>query len=185
MGISNATYLYLKDPDLLAERSKITGGDNQKKWDRFFLPLAYLMFIIWFVLIPLDAVRFGWSSVFPMWLKVTGGLLLIPSLYFIYFATAENTFLSTRVRIQSERKQRVISTGVYGFVRHPLYLGGVLMLSGAPLLTGSLIGLAISLVAFISLIIRIIGEEKMLVDELEGYREYAQKTRYRLIPFIW
>jgi protein-S-isoprenylcysteine O-methyltransferase Ste14 len=185
MVISNATYQYIKDPDLLAERSKLTGGGNQKKWDRFFLPFAYIMFMVWFVFIPFDAVRYGWSPVFPLWLKFIGGLLLLPSLYFIYFATAQNTFLSTRVRIQSERKQRVISTGVYGFVRHPLYLGGVLMLIGAPLLTGSLVGSAISLIALISLVIRIIGEEKMLFEELDGYHEYAAKVHYRLFPFIW
>jgi protein-S-isoprenylcysteine O-methyltransferase Ste14 len=185
MVLSNFIYLYLKDPALLAERSRVTGSDNQKAWDRFFLPFAYVMSMVWFVLIPLDAKRFAWSSDFPVWVKVVGGALLVPALYFIYFATAENTFLSTRVRIQADRKQRVISSGVYGFVRHPLYLGVLAMLVGMPLLTGSLIGLAISLVALIALIIRIISEERMLINELEGYPEYTQKVKFRLIPLIW
>jgi protein-S-isoprenylcysteine O-methyltransferase Ste14 len=184
MVVSNTAYLYYKDPELLAERSRTSGKDNQKNWDRFFLPFAYFMALAWFVLIPLDAMRFAWSPVFPISIKVIGGLLLLPALYFIYFATAENTFLSTKVRIQSERKQRVISTGVYGIVRHPLYLGVLLMLIGAPLLTGSIVGLVISLVALIALIIRIGGEEKMLSEELDGYKEYTQKVKYRLIPFI-
>jgi len=77
---------------------------------------------------------------FPVLLKVLGGVALLPSLYLIYRATVENTFLSTLVRIQADRKQQVISTGVYGFVRHPLYLGCLLMLIGAPLLLGSIYG---------------------------------------------
>ena len=114
-----------------------------------------------------------------------GGIFLLVALYLIYFSTAQNTFLSAQVRIQSERKQQVITTGVYSFVRNPYYLGILLMLVGAPLKTGSLVGLAIGLVAVIALMIRIMGEEKMLVDELEGYQEYKQKVKYRLLPFVW
>jgi protein-S-isoprenylcysteine O-methyltransferase Ste14 len=93
--------------------------------------------------------------------------------------------MSSLVRIQAERKQRVISTGVYGFVRHPLYLGCVLMMFGAPLLLGSISGLIISVIAVVVLVIRIMGEEKMLVNELEGYEDYKKKVTYRLIPFVW
>ena len=120
-----------------------------------------------------------------MWLKLIGGVALLPALYLIYRATAENTFLSARVRIQTDRKQQVISTGVYGFVRHPLYLGCLLMLLGAPLLVGSIFGLVLSLVAVVVLVVRILGEEKMLVTELEGYEEYKKKVTHRLVPFIW
>jgi len=185
MVLSNMIYLYFKDPALLAERSKKPGSDNQKSWDKYLLIGAYVMFMLWFILMPLDAIRFGWSPEFPIWLKILGGLLLLPSLYFIYQATAQNTYLSTMVRIQEERKQKVISTGVYGFVRHPLYLGCVLMLAGAPLLLGSFIGLGISLIALAVLIYRIIGEEKMLLSELDGYEKYKIKVRYRLVPFVW
>ena len=185
MVLSNVIYLYFKDPELLAERSKAPGADNQKGWDKVLLSSAYFLFMVWYVIMPLDARRFGWSPAFPLWLKIIGGLLLIPSLFFIYRATTDNTFLSTRVRIQSERKQRVITTGVYGIVRHPLYLGVLLMLAGVPLMLGSLVGLAISLIALATLIYRIHGEEKMLLDELEGYKEYTQKVKNRLIPFIW
>jgi protein-S-isoprenylcysteine O-methyltransferase Ste14 len=89
------------------------------------------------------------------------------------------------VRIQDERKQYVISTGVYGFVRHPLYLGCLLMLVGAPLLVGSLYGIIIALIGLIGLVGRITGEEKMLVDELDGYEEYRKKVKFRLIPLVW
>jgi len=134
---------------------------------------------------PLDARRFRWSPDFPVWLKVLGGLMLIPALYLIFQATAENTFASTMVRIQKERKQRVISTGVYGLVRHPMYLGAVFMMFGAPLLLGSIWGLIIAAIGFCILVGRIIGEEKMLINELDGYSQYVNAVRYRLIPFVW
>jgi protein-S-isoprenylcysteine O-methyltransferase Ste14 len=170
---------------LLAERSKAVGADNQKSWDTYLLSLIYLMAIAWLILMPLDASRFGWSPTFPVWLKVLGGVALLPALYLIYRATVENTFLSARVRIQTDRKQQVISTGVYGFVRHPLYLGCLLMLLGAPLLVGSIYGLGLSLIAVVVLVARIIGEEKMLVTELEGYEDYKKKVIFRLVPLIW
>jgi protein-S-isoprenylcysteine O-methyltransferase Ste14 len=185
MVLSNMMYLYWKDPALLAERSKAPGSDNQKQWDKYLLTGIYFMAIVWFIIMPLDAKRFGWSPLFPVWLKVLGGVALLPALYLIYQATVENTFLSTLVRIQTDRKQHVISTGVYGFVRHPLYLGCLFMVLGAPLLLGSLYGLIIGFIAIIVLVGRIIGEEKMLVNELEGYEDYKKKVKYRLVPFVW
>jgi protein-S-isoprenylcysteine O-methyltransferase Ste14 len=112
-------------------------------------------------------------------------LTLVPAFYLIYRATVENTYLSTLVRIQAERGQRVISTGVYGFVRHPLYLGCLLMLFGAPLLLGSVCGLLIAAVSLVGLVGRILGEERTLLNELDGYEEYRQKVKYRLLPFVW
>ena len=185
MVLSNVIYLYLKDPALLAERSKAPGSDNQKQWDKYLLIVIYLWALLWFILMPLDAKRFGWSPVFPVWVKVLGGVALFPALYLIYQATVENNYLSTLVRIQTERKQHVISTGVYGFVRHPLYLGCLLMVLGAPLLLGSLYGFIIGFIGVLVVAGRIIGEENMLVNELEGYEEYKKKVKYRLVPFVW
>ena len=185
MVLSNMIYLYWKDPALLAERSKAPGSDNQKQWDKYLIIVIYLWALVWFIIMPLDAKRFGWSPLFPVWLKVLGGVALLPALYLIYQATVENTYLSTLFRIQTDRKQHVISTGVYGFVRHPLYLGCLLMTLGAPLLLGSMYGFIIGFIAVIVLVGRIIGEEKMLVNELEGYEEYKKKVKYRLVPFVW
>ncbi len=185
MVLSNMIYLYWKDPALLAERSKAPGSDNQKQWDKYLIIGIYLWALVWFIIMPLDAKRFGWSPLFPVWLKVLGGVALLPALYLIYQATVENTYLSTLVRIQTDRKQHVISTGVYGFVRHPLYLGCLLMTLGAPLLLGSLYGFIIGFIGVIAVVGRIIGEENMLVNELEGYEEYKKKVKYRLVPFVW
>lgn len=181
----NMVYLYWKDPALLAERAKAPGSDNQKTWDKYLLTAVYIIFILWVFIMPLDAKRFQWSPAFPLWLKVLGGVALIPALYLIEKATIDNTYLSAMVRIQSERKQQVISSGSYGFVRHPLYLGCVFLMFGAPLLMGSLYGLIISIFAVMILVGRILGEEKMLTEELEGYEEYKKKVKYRLIPFVW
>lgn len=185
MVLASMIYLYLKDPALLGERSRRPGSANQKVWDKYLLIGIYVTAVSWLVLMPLDAERFNWSPEFPLWVQVVGGLALLPALYLIVRTTMENTYLSTMVRIQGERQQRVISTGVYGFVRHPLYLGCILLMIGAPLLLGSVVGLLISIVGAATLVVRILGEEKMLVNELEGYAEYEQKVRFRLIPFVW
>ena len=185
MILSVTIYLYVKDPALLAERAQAPGSKNQKPWDRYLLTAIYLIAIAWLLIMPLDAERFRWSPVFPLWLKALGTVILIPALYLIVMPTVENTYLSTLVRIQTDRKQHVITTGVYSFVRHPLYLGCLFMMVGGPLLLGSIWGLVITLIGVILVVGRIIGEESMLTDELEGYEEYKTKVVYRLLPFIW
>lgn len=181
----NVIYLYSRDPALLAERASSPASGNQKAWDKVLILFIFAAAISWLLILPLDGGRFHWSPAFPLWLKVVGGLALIPALFFMERATMDNTFLSARVRIQSERKQRVITTGVYGFVRHPLYLGCMLMMFGAALLVGSLYGVLIALVGTLMVAGRILGEETMLAEELEGYDQYKQSVRYRLIPFVW
>lgn len=185
MVFSITVYTYLKDPALLAERAQLPGSQNQKAWDKYLLAAIYVIAIAWLVIMPLDAGRFGWSPPFPVWLEACGALLLIPALYLIVQATVQNTFPSALVRIQSDRGQRVISTGVYALVRHPLYLGCLLMMIGAPSLLGSVCGLLLTLVGFGALVGRILGEEKMLAGELKGYQDYQKRARYRLIPLIW
>jgi protein-S-isoprenylcysteine O-methyltransferase Ste14 len=98
---------------------------------------------------------------------------------------AEWLSLNINIRIQKDRKQTLISTGVYGFVRHPMYFGGILLFIGAPLLLGSLWGIIIGFALTLLLAGRIVGEEKMLTDDLAGYAEYKKRVQYRLIPFVW
>jgi protein-S-isoprenylcysteine O-methyltransferase Ste14 len=147
--------------------------------------VIFIIAIAWFVILPLDAKRFGWSPEFPLWLKVIGGLMLIPALYFLVKPAIDNTFLSVMVRSQSERKQRVITTGSYSFVRHPLYLGAAVMMLGAPLMLGSIYGFLLTVFGLFLLAYRILGEEKMMIEELEGYEEYKKKVKYRLLPYVW
>ena len=121
---------------------------------------------------PLDARRFGWSPSFPPWLEAIGIAMLVGSAFLFFRSYTDNTFLSPLVRVQKERGQRVVSTGVYGFVRHPMYLGGILMFLGAPLLLGSLHGVVAGSALTVLLMARIVGEEAMLARDLDGYVDY-------------
>jgi len=181
---STILYLYRKDPALLEERYKQPGAGNQEPWDRYVVYGLLIGFILWIVIMPLDAKRFGGSPAFPLWLKILGGALLVGSFFLFFRSYTDNTFLSPLVRIQEDRKQRVVSTGVYGYVRHPMYIGAILMFVGAPLLLSSCCGLLAGLFLTILLMVRILGEELMLTRDLEGYREYTQDVRYRLFPFV-
>jgi protein-S-isoprenylcysteine O-methyltransferase Ste14 len=174
-----------KDPALLEERYRQPGTGNQEDWDRYVVYGLLVGFIIWFFIMPLDAKRFGWSPLFPLWLKFFGGAGLAGSFFLFFRSYTDNTFLSPLVRIQKDRKQQVVSTGVYGFVRHPMYLGAILMFFGTPLVLGSWYGVPAGLALTVLLMARIFGEEKLLSRELDGYREYMQKVRYRLFPGIW
>lgn len=178
-------YLYRKDPELLAERYRKPGTGGEKRWDMYFLYIFFILFVVWFVIMPLDAKRFMWTANFPLWLKIIGGMALIGSFFFMFRSYTDNPFLSPLVRIQKERKQYVVSTGVYGFVRHPMYLGGILLFIGTPLLLGSIYGVLIGVLLSILIMIRIIGEEKVLIEGLEGYGDYKNKVKYRLVPYIW
>jgi len=182
---STILYLYRKDPALLKERYQKPGAGNQERWDRYGVYGLAIGFTLWIIIMPLDAQRFGWSPVFPLLLNILGGAGLVGSFFLFFRSYTDNTFLSPLVRIQEDRKQRVVSTGVYGFVRHPMYLGAILMFIGAPLLLGSFCGILLGLTLTLLLMARIIGEEKMLGRELEGYQEYSQNVRFRLIPFLW
>jgi protein-S-isoprenylcysteine O-methyltransferase Ste14 len=177
-------WLHRKDPALLAERYRRSGG-GQRGWDRWVVPALFLGFLAWLTLMPLDARRLHWTPRWPAAVRVVGGALLLPSFFFFFRSFTDNTFLSPLVRIQAERKQRVVSTGVYGFVRHPMYLGAVLMFLGVPLLLGSMCGVALGAGLSLLLAARIVGEERMLETELDGYEEYRAKVRYRLLPGVW
>jgi len=184
LSFATTIHLLRSNPSLLTEKIK-PDASNQKGWDKYLVPSLVIGFLIWIIIMPLDAKRFGWSAGFPLWLKILGGTILLPSSFFLYRANSDNAFVSPLVRIQEERSQTVISTGVYGFVRHPMYLGGVLLLLGTPKLLGSYFGFIVSGLMALLLIVRIVGEEAMLVEELKGYADYREKVKYRLLPYIW
>ena len=177
-------WLHYKDPALLAERFRLPGSGGESHADMAILIGVKVGFIAWIVLSPLD-VRFGWTPRLPLWGKVCGGILLLGGSFFVFRALADNTFASPLVRVQTERGQHVIDTGVYGFVRHPMYLGASLIFVGGALLLGSLCGLLVGLAMVGLLILRIFGEEKLLARDLDGYRAYCEKVRCRLIPHVW
>jgi len=179
------TWLYRNDPALLAERYRRPGTGGQKGPDQAVVYALVVGFAAWIIVMPLDARRFGWTPAMPVALKAAGGVLLVGSAFLFFRSFHDNTFVSPLVRVQTERKQRVISTGVYGVVRHPMYLGALLMFVGTPLLLGSAVGLVVGAALTVLLAFRIVGEERLLAAELEGYSEYRQKVRYRLVPLVW
>jgi protein-S-isoprenylcysteine O-methyltransferase Ste14 len=178
-------YLYIKNPGLLAERYRKPGTGNQQGWDKYVVYGLALGFFIWIAIMPLDAKRFGWSGHFPLPVKIAGGICLILSFIFFLRSFVDNDFLSPLVRIQEDRKQKVITTGVYSFVRHPMYFAATMLFMGTPMLLGSIYGLLVGFLLVLLLAVRSLGEEKLLEKELEGYTDYKKKVKYRLLPFIW
>ena len=178
-------WLYRHDPALLLERYRPPGSAGQSRTDVIVLYLVVLGFVAWIVLMPLDARHWHWTPPLPAVVKVIGGVLLLPAWFFFFGAFRDNTFASALVRVQAERGHRVVSTGVYGFVRHPMYLGAMLMSAGGSLLSGSLAALVVAAGMSLVLALRILEEEKLLARELPGYEEYRRRVRYRLIPYVW
>jgi protein-S-isoprenylcysteine O-methyltransferase Ste14 len=185
MCSANLLYLHFKDPALLKERFGSPVQKEQKPWDKVVLLVFFLEFLVWFAIMPLDARRYHWSPVFPLWLRIAGALLLILAMALVFEALRENTFAAPVVKMQKERGQKVISTGMYGVVRHPMYAGAVLLFISTPLLLGSVYGLAIGMLLIVTIAARSVGEEAMLKRELEGYSDYTKKVKWRIIPFVF
>lgn len=182
--VAISLWLLRHSPGLLTERMTGIGQANQKTWDKVFYALANVAFLAWLVVMPLDAVRFGWSHV-PGWLQALGGLLLLGSFYLFFLTFRENAYLSPAVRLQSERGQRVVSTGPYHVVRHPMYATAIIFLIGTTFLLGSWYGLIPALVLILGIAFRAVQEERTLRAELPGYEEYMAQVKYRLIPYVW
>jgi protein-S-isoprenylcysteine O-methyltransferase Ste14 len=170
------------DPQLSAERAQI--GEGSKGWDKAIIAAQSLLSLSLFVVIGLDAGRFGWSHV-PPWLRIIAVLGMIPAFGLPAWASKVNTYLSGTVRIQSERGHRVVSQGPYRWIRHPMYAGMVVYDVCVPLLLGSWWGLVVGSVMIALVFIRTALEDRTLQAELPGYAEYAQRVRYRLLPGIW
>ncbi len=176
-------WLLRHNPGLLTERMTGIGKPNQPAWDRVFFVVVELFFLAWLVLMPLDAVRFRWSQM-PGWLRVVGAVILLCSFYLFFLTYRENPYLSPAVRIQTERGQTVISTGLYRYVRHPMYAGVIPLVIGTTFLLGSWYGL-LGLVLVVGIAFRAVREERVLRLELPGYEAYTTRVKYRLIPYVW
>ncbi len=171
-----------KDPEQLRERSQV--AQNVKGWDKLILLVYSMLLPTVFIIAGFDAGRFRWSQVFlGMQVLAWGGMFIGVAL--IFWAVRTNTYLSRQARIQEDRGQVVVTAGPYRFIRHPMYLGILnLFLCLGPAL-GSWYALVPGLAIDILFIIRTAKEDKMLRDELVGYKDYAQRVRYRLIPGVW
>ena len=177
-------WLAREEPELLAERMSSPIQRGQPLWDKVFVAAVMVLFLAWLILMPLDAVRFGWSEV-PGWLQLMGALGMVLSFYIMFLTFRENAYLAMVVKVQQERGQSVVSTGPYRYVRHPLYASTLLFFPGSALLLGSWWGLMFCTVLLGLLVWRIPLEERMLENGLDGYNEYERNVRYRLIPHVW
>ena len=174
-------YLMKHDPKLLERRTTAGPGAEQERIQNIIQALAGLAFIAIFIVSALDH-RFGWSTV-PAYVTALGDVLVIFGFYLVFLVFKENTFASGTIEVVAER--RVISTGPYALVRHPMYIGALVMLVGVPLALGSWWGLLAIIPMIIVLILRLLDEEKFLAKNLAGYSDYQSKVRYHLFPLIW
>lgn len=174
-------YLALNDPVLLERRKKVGPAAETRPAQKIIIALSFAVFIVLLVVAGLDH-RYGWSQV-PVWVSVLGNALVALGLMIDLGVFRENSYGGST--IEKTEDQKVISSGPYAIVRHPMYVGVVIMALGVPLALGSWWGLILVLASLALLVLRILDEEKMLRAELEGYEAYARNVRYRLVPGLW
>ncbi len=182
MFFLNYTILRI-DTELLNERS--SPGEGTKKWDKAILGLSFLVTISMYMIAGFDSGRYHWSPEFHWSIYLLGIIMTIAGQLIFLIAQKQNEFFSSTVRIQTNREHDVCDTGLYRIVRHPAYLGSIIQLTGFPLLFGSnwsIIPICIMIILFIT---RTSLEDKTLKNELKGYLDYSDKTRYKIMPYVW
>lgn len=176
-----SAYLAVRNPAALARRMKAGPTAETRPTQRIIMSATVLLVIAALVVSALDH-RFGWSSV-PLWLIVAGDVLVVGGLVLSQLVVVQNSYAAATITVEAD--QPLVSTGLYGVVRHPMYLGALIMMVGMPPALDSLWGLVVVAVALPVLAARILDEERMLRQELPGYPEYASRVRKRLVPGVW
>lgn len=174
-------YLARANPAALQRRMRAGPRAEPRTAQKFIITGSFLGLFVTMVFSALDH-RFGWSSV-PAWVSLLGDVLVGAGLGIAMLVIVQNSYAGATVTV--EAGQSLVSDGVYKFVRHPMYVGNVIMMIGIPLALGSYWGLLFIIPGAGVLALRILDEEKLLMHELPGYREYAGRVRYRLVPYIW
>jgi protein-S-isoprenylcysteine O-methyltransferase Ste14 len=172
-------FYFLKNDPLFLERR--TRAKEKEKAQKIIQIVFSLIFLSGFVIPGLDK-RFGWSDI-PINIVLITDIIILLGYLLIFFVFRQNSYASRVVEV--DKSQKVISTGLYSFVRHPMYLGVLIMYIPTPVALGSYWGLIPMATIPMAIVFRILNEEKVLSKDLPGYKEYCQKTRYRLIPLIW
>jgi protein-S-isoprenylcysteine O-methyltransferase Ste14 len=175
------TYLWKKDPKLLQRRIDAGLRAENEKSQKLIQLLASFVFLAAMILPSLDH-RFSWSAV-PLPVVVAGDVLTALGFFIVFLVFKENTFTAATIIVTPG--QKVVSTGPYAVVRHPMYSGALVMLFGTPLALGSWWGLLMFIPMIFTIAWRACDEERFLFRNLSGYKEYCQIVRYRLVPFAW
>jgi protein-S-isoprenylcysteine O-methyltransferase Ste14 len=179
----NMVILLRFNPEVVRARSEMKWGE-MKWWDKLFAVLYFVLIFLMFIVCGLDVGRLHLSSTGMGFLAV-GIIIFVVGWVFVVWAMAENKFFETASRVQMERNHRVVSTGPYAVIRHPGYAGMILFYGCAPFIIGSLYGLVPAVLLAFAFVFRTYFEDRMLYEELSGYKEYTKKVRYRLVPFVW
>jgi protein-S-isoprenylcysteine O-methyltransferase Ste14 len=173
-----------RHPDLIAERARMLQHEDAASWDKTLAPLLGIASLLIPVIAGLDAL-YGWSPAFGLPINILALIFILASFVLSSYALIENRFFSGMVRIQTDRDHQVVSSGPYRWVRHPGYVGGLLTYLATPFFLDSRWAILAASFTLIVLVIRTRLEDKTLQEQLPGYREYAQRVRYRLLPGVW
>ena len=185
-GLVMTSYLLRHDPELLVERMKLVPlHKDQKVWDKVIMLLFFISGIALYIVPGFDVVRYEWSEPLPVWMRVIAIVLHLPCFVMLGWVMRENTYLAQVVKIDKEREHKVITTGPYALVRHPMYTIVIVLLFAVPVALGSRYALILAVFLTALLVVRTYLEDRTLHAELAGYPEYARQTLYRLIPGIW
>ena len=180
--IINALIILPKNPELIVERGQIK--EDAKKWDIMLIKLSTPVWVGTLLVAGLD-VRFGWSPQPILAIQLVAMAFVVLGFALVSWAMASNKFFSSLVRIQKDRGHTVVTSGPYQYMRHPGYVGALTYSLATPLLLGSLWALIPVALTMFMVIVRTVLEDKTLLDELDGYQDYARRVRYRLLPGIW
>jgi protein-S-isoprenylcysteine O-methyltransferase Ste14 len=176
-----SVYLARRDPDALKRRMKAGPTNETRPVQRVVIAVCFLLIPGMLVIAGLDH-RFRWSMV-PVPIVILGDVLVAAGLVLAQWVVIQNSYAAATITV--EREQPLVDTGLYGMVRHPLYVGALIMMVGSPLALGSLWALVVLVPGFVALAVRIVDEEQMLTEQLPRYDEYTQKVPYRLLPHVW
>jgi protein-S-isoprenylcysteine O-methyltransferase Ste14 len=181
VSIGPTIYLARTNPAVLERRMRAGPRAETRTAQKFIVTGNFMTIAVMMAFSALDH-RMGWSTV-PVWVSLLGEVLMAAGLGIAMLVILQNGYAASTVTV--EAGQKIASDGLYKFVRHPMYFGSVIMMVGMPLALGSYWGLLFMIPGVLALVLRILDEEKLLTEELAGYREYTQRVRYRLMPNVW
>lgn len=176
-----SAYLAVANPSALRRRMQAGPGAETRPLQKVVMAFAFLTMAA-MIAVSASDYRFGWSSV-PAAVSIIGDMLVAIGLSIAMLVTIQNGYAAANITVESG--QQLSSTGWYGFVRHPMYFGNIILMIGIPLALGSYWGLLLVVPGVVVLALRIVDEEALLTAELAGYRDYIQKVHYRLVPYVW